>query len=196
MSEPAKQKLSPSQEKLLIVGGVILAALFIAWFFIYHPSKKMVRFLRDELAKVEGQIKQTDEMLSQGKALEEKILLFEDIEKVIETRVPRQEEEGINLLSDYAHKRDLGIAAIRSESKAPLLDQAGQPFVIGGRHCHRLSVFMEMSGRYENLVGYILDLKEFIPSFVTIEAIQIRQGGDAAKSELMFSISVNLYLLD
>jgi Tfp pilus assembly protein PilO len=195
MSEAAKQKLSSNQEKILIVGGVILAALFIAWFFIYHPSKKMIHFLRGELAKVEGQIKQTDEILSQGKALEEKILLFEDIEKVMEKQVPRQEEEGIKLLSDYAHKRDLGIASIRSEAKTPLLDHTGQTFVIGGRHCHKLSVAMEMSGRYENLIGYLLDLKEFIPSFFTLDTIRIQQA-DVSKSELMFSLNISLYLLN
>ena len=180
--------------KINIIAGISVAAFIIFWVFLYIPSKKTIKKLKEELGIVQGQIRQIEGNFGEGGKLGDWIILLEKRYKALDSKFPEKEEEALGALSDLAKQHKIEIRSIQSQPKTFFLDKDAKKIDIEGKVCQIFRVSMELSASYQDLVEYIDALKESLPAYVTIESLRVNKSSSGSL-KLNVALNVALYLL-
>lgn len=188
-------KFSPSQKKITIIGLAILLAFLVFWLFIYLPSKNTVKRIKSELISADNEIGEIEAAISEAKTADEGIRLLKQRYQELNNKFPPGEEDSLRMLSDFAKKLNIEITSIKpGGSKRPFLDEDNKNVEIEGKTCQIVSVSIEMSCLYKDLVEYLQTLKESLPAFMSIEKLKISKDKLLTK-KLNITLDLNLYLL-
>lgn len=174
--------------------SVGLAAFLIPWFLVYLPTKNAVSRAKKELTAAETQIRQIEAIVDKAKSMEEGLTLLQGVFAKINNKFPRQEEESLAMLSDYARKLNIEVVSIKPSAKEFLFDEDGQKIGIEGRFCQSLPVSLELRCSYKDLVGYLEALKKEVTAYLSIEKLRINKDS-LGPAKLSVILDINLYLL-
>lgn len=188
------KQISFSQKKIIIMVSVGLVAFLIPWFLVYLPTKNAVGRAKKELAAAETQIRQIEAIVDKAKNMEEGLTLLQGVFAKINNKFPRQEEESLAMLSDYARKLNIEVVSIKPSAKEFLFDEDGQKIGIECKFCQRLAVSLELRCSYKDLVGYLEALKKEVTAYISIEKLRINKDS-LGPAKLSVILDINLYLL-
>ena len=193
INEKVLKNITTAQKQIVFftVGAVGIFVFFLI--LIYVPTKGKVSRLQSDLQEVQSLINQIEGMLGQGTSMQEGIRFLEERNKVLNSKFPEREEDGLRLLSDIARDSDVHILTIKSDRKVPfLVDQ--QEVVVDAKKCYKLSVSMEIESDYEHMVQYLQKLKDKLPVYMIAERLSIHKGNFGPK-RLTINLKVDLFLL-
>lgn len=188
------RKLSHTQKKALFGSAVIILIFIVFWLCIYLPLRNTVKKLKVELAGMDGQIKQIEEMAGHDRSLGEGIRLLEVDRKKIKSRFPDMEEESIKALASFAKELGISVDSIRPLPKEELLDKNGSPVKIKGAACYVISTAVVMKCSFANLVKFTDIVEKKLPAFAIIQKLNIGTNSDSLQI-LSVNMNLNLYLL-
>ena len=186
--------ISALQKKILIISSVVFLAFLAFWLFIYSPGKNRIAKIKSELQNVQGQLRQTQEIIGGTENTGQNMQLLTERSQKLKNKFPEKEEESLRALSQLARKLNIEIISIKPRAKAAFLDEDNKKTEIEGKRCQCVFVSMEMSCFYKDLVKYIQALKEALPAFISVERLQIKKTG-AVEPKLNIKLDINLYLL-
>ncbi len=184
------KRISRSQKRIIIATFVIMAVFSGFWLAMYVPTQKGINRLKTELEETEGQIRQIEAMVAQGKDMGEGIQLMERQYQQLMLKLPPKEEGALIALFDLAFKVNVEIITIRTQAKRLCRQQV----TTEGKSCYELPISLELRGSFEGLIAYIELLKGSLPAFITFEKINIHSGKSGAPA-LNISLEIQLYLL-
>lgn len=188
------KKLSRVQKKALIISAVFVLSFIVLWLFICLPAGNTVKQLKEQLAGVDGQIKQIEDRVSQARSLDEGIKLLETDLTNLRNRFPSAEETSLKALASFAQKSDISVDSIRPLPKEELLDQNGIPVKIKGKSCYVISVAVAMKCSFFDLVKFTQIIEEKLPAFARIQKLNISSNSINLQI-LSVNMDLNLYLL-
>jgi Tfp pilus assembly protein PilO len=184
------KRISRSQKRIIIATFVIMVVFSGFWVAMYVPTQKGIDRLKAELEETEGQIRQIEAMIAQGKGMGEGIQLMEGQYQQLMLKFPSKEEGALIAFFDLAFKVNVEIITIRTQPKRLCRQQV----TTEGKSCYELPVSFELRGGFGALIAYIELLKGSLPAFITFEKINISPG-KSGTSELSISLEIQLYLL-
>lgn len=181
------------QKTAALAAGMILFLLGLL-IFIDWPRQRELSRLRMEFQNVQANIQMTEQIISQGRSMDEEITALLVRSRWIEGKFPSGEEGSLGRLSELARQNNVEIVSMRFEPKRPLLTAEHSQIEVGGKVCQSVLVSLELKSNFKNFVAYLEALKEFLPAYLTVERMEIRKGSVPEKI-LNVSLKVNLYLL-
>lgn len=190
----AKFQITENQKKIIILGGVVVFVFLLFWMFIFLPSSKEIRALKNELISTDQQIQAIEILLSGSQSRDEAIRLLKQRQQYLSNKFPDKEEESLRLIPDYARKMNITVVALQPGSKTELLDHAGKQIMIEGKVAYFLPISLEVSCYFRDLVKYALELKAALPAFTSINNLDIKRE-EPLNGKIRATIQFDLYLL-
>jgi len=187
------KNMTPSQKKILIITSIALLTFFMSWLLIYCPAKAKISQLQKKLTDIEREINEIEGAVTKGTSFEEGIRLLEERAYTLDSKFPEKEKEALKMLADFARQLNMDIISTQPQTKKPFLGADEGEVRIETKSCQELFVFIEMKGTYQNLIRYLVLLKESLPAYVMVERLKINKDVTGAL-KLNISLGLNLYL--
>ena len=188
------KKLTPSQEKIIVIAVLVLTAFLIFWIFFYLPNRNKVKQIRADLLNVEGQLREIEAITGKTDTIDQGLQLLMKRYQELKSKFPQKEEDSLRTLSYLTRKLNIEIISIEPRPKVALKDKRNKPVEIEGKTCQRIPVSIGMRCFYQDLVKYIETLYETFPTFITIEKVQAYRG-KANIPRLDIKLELSLYFL-
>ena len=189
-----KLAISQNQKKIIIMGGVIFLVFLLFWGFFYLPASREIKSLKSQLWGKQQQIQGIEALVAGSLNRNEAILLLKEKQKLLNNKFPQKEEESLRVISEAARKHNVEILSLEPGAKTEFLDATNAKVVVDSQVLTYLPVSIEVSCFYKNLVGYLLELRNSLPAFVSMTSINIKKE-DLSSGKVRVSIGFNLYLL-
>ena len=189
------EQITQAQRKIIFAAVIDLSVFILFLSLIYMPSRRKVAKLKAELQSIEQEVAEIKKIASQAGSLEKSITLFKDRYSVLQGKFPAKEEEAISKISDLARQLRINIISLKPGAKQVVFSEGKEGLAIEQKVCHNILVAIEMDCTYAELVKYLELLNEELPALVTVETIEIANGGPVTPGKLRVNLSFNLYLL-
>lgn len=186
--------MTTSQKKILIIVGAGLFTFLIFLLFIYLPTQATLKRLKAQLAEIEVQLQEVENITKEGKPIEEGIRLLKERYNVLNGCFPPTEEETLKTLIDLAKDTKIDIDSIDPHQRVVFVDENNTPQQIEGKTCYKMPVSIKIRSSYKDFVSYAEALRKSIAAFVTVEKLQIEKNQEDAK-KLNIYVEINVYLL-
>ena len=188
-----KDKVTPAQKKIALIGLVFVLLFFCLWLFLYLPGRNTLRGLVAQLDATQNQISEIEGILGSAVTLEQGMVSLKDRDEALSSQFPGKEEGALKVFSDLAKELDIELVSIKSEPLRPFLIDK-EKLRIEDSVCLCVPVLLEIKCTYGDFIKYSEALQESLPALITVEKLQItRDKGDP--KELNIAINFNLYLL-
>lgn len=188
------REMDLSQMKFFFISGVTVILIIAPWLWVVLPIEHRSIKLQQELQEVQSRIRKIESLVEKGQSLKETTVLLEERYRRVSSQFPAQEEESLELLSNFAQQRYLKILSVRAQPKTDFWDEDRRKLEIEGKVLQKISVSMEMRGFYKTLINYITAIKEELPAYVMIEKLSLRKE-DSSSMSLDILLEITLYLL-
>ena len=176
------------------MSAAVLFIFLLFWVFLYFPSSKEITRLKKELNSTEQQIQGIEMFLSGSQNRDEAIRLLKARQLYLSNKFPQTEEDSLRLIPEVARKMGINVVSLQPGSITEFVDESGKRIIIDGKRASYLPITMEVVCFYKNLVGYLTELKDILPAFISVvslNAVKEKQLNGKVRSTIGF----NLYLL-
>ena len=190
----SKINISENQKKIIILSGIGVMVFLLFWIFLYLPASNEINNLKSELTSTEQQIQGIEAFLSGTRNRDEAVRLLKEQQQYLSNRFPQKEEESLKLIPEFARKNNIEVISLDPGTKSEFLDESGKQLIIDGKVVYYLPITMEMGCFYKDLVKYLLELKNNLPSFVSVINLNVKKT-DQVSGRVRANVEFNLYLL-
>ena len=187
----SRKEISPDQVNIIIIALVVITAFGIIWLYIFVPARSGVALISRELNKVKREVQTIKATMKPGRSVEEEIDALEKEYFRLYKIVPRDEDETLTLLADYARSLNLTVGSVLTHEPITALDANNNRIVIEGTIFKKLPIEMKLRGRYADIIRFAEVLRESIPAPITINDTQITVLNPETGQ---LDIQTNLYL--
>lgn len=189
-----KIDITQNQKYIIIMSAVGLFIFLLFWVFFYFPSSKEIASLKNELISTEQQIQGIEMLLAGSQSRDESIRLLKERQQYLSNKFPQKEEESLRLISEVARKRNIDVISLQPGLRTEFLDESGKQTIIDGKVASYLPITMEVVCFYKDLVGYLSELKNVLPAFVSVINVNVRKDNQLS-GKVRSTVGFNLYLL-
>ncbi|MDD5128524.1 MAG: hypothetical protein PHO40_02595 [Candidatus Omnitrophica bacterium] len=186
--------ITKNQKKIISVSAAGVFIFLLAWVFFYLPGSKEANRLKDELALTQQQIQGIESLLSGSQNRDEAIRILKSKQQYLSNKFPSQEEDSIKLIPEIARKMNIEVVSLQPGSRSEFIDENGKPVVIDGKVASFLPITMEVVCFYKDMVGYLLELKNVLPAFISVQNLNAKKDNQST-GKIRSTIGFNLYLL-
>jgi len=189
-----KIDITENQKKIIIASASGLFIFLLLWAFFYYPASKEIANLKNELISTEQQIQGIEILLSGSQNRNEAIRLLKQRQEYLNNKFPPKEEESLRIITETARKMNIDVVSLQPGLRTEFLDEAGKQVIIDGRVANYIPITIEVVCFYKDLVGYLTELKNILPAFVSVINVNIKKD-DQASGKIRATVGFNLYLL-
>jgi len=189
-----KIEITENQKKIIIMGAITALVFLLFLVFFYLPASKEIQALKNELISTDSQIQSIETLLSGSGTRDEATRLLKERQQYLNNKFPNKEEESLRLIPEFARKNNIEVISLQPGAKTEFLAEDGKPHIIEGRTAYYLPMTMEISCSYKDLVAYLLELKSYLPVFVSVINLNVRKESQSA-NKVRATVTFNLYLL-
>jgi hypothetical protein len=164
----------------------VVAFLLIFWLFIYLPSSRKLKAIKEELHSAQTKIDQINKIVGEKELAQ----VVTDLTKKLsdlKSKLPGKDEAIISNLSQRARELKVETKKISILGKMPLENP------VAGSNIEKLSLSLELSGEFKALGEYIDNLRNNFPVLITIDKLSISGQGEGRYS-LDASLQLEAYL--
>lgn len=189
-----KINITQDQKKIIAAGSVVLFVFLFFWVFFYLPSLSQLDNLKNEFLSTEQQILAIEALATDSVGRRESIRLLKRKQEYLSARLPQKEQESLRFIPEFARKMNIQVISVSPGSKTEFLDEYGKQVFIKRKVVSYLPISMDVNCYYKDLVKYLLDIKDNVPSLVRITSLDVRRE-DRVSGKIRANIELNLYLL-
>lgn len=181
-------------QKNLLRAALVAATIFIALgLFFFLSMGKRIKDLKKEEAQIRSQV-ETVESLIRGKTINEGFLNLQERLRQLNSKFPDRDEMSLKMISEIARACDIVIKSTQSQPQVIYEDENNNEIKINGKTCQSVTVTLEVSGDYFQLVQFLSELKRSLPADLTFEKIGITKSSENPKI-LNARMIFNIFLL-
>jgi len=196
------EKISLNQKKILIQLGIFIVALSLVWFFLYLPSIKSADKARKELSAIEKEIGEIESMLDDSVPIDESLIQLKEKSEKLDNLFPDKEEETLRAISEFAQKLNINIVSIKPQQKKIIWKKEEEEALqVDGKICQSVTVSIQMTSFYQDLVKYIEMLDKELPAFMVVESVKLIKDKVRVRElklnrdRLNVTLNIGIYLL-
>jgi len=189
-----KIDITPDQKKIIIISFAVLCVFLLLGVFLYLPSLRQIKNLKNEFVSTQQQIQAIEALLAGQQGRDEALRLLKQKQQYLSSGFPQKEEESLRFIPEIARKMNIQVISLNPGSKTEFLDESGRQTVIEGKLVKYLPITMEASCYYKDLVKYLLDLKSNLPAFINVISLNVQKESQLT-GKVRASLEFNLYLL-
>lgn len=182
--------LSKGQKILFLTIFIIFFAILVFWLYIYSPGKDKVKKMQKELAKVEADVAQIDQLIGGRDRLDEVYRKLHERHSQLDMLIPRDDKAALRVISSLAGKSDIEVMSFKPSEPvlAPLSAELKQGTSM------KMSVSMELVCTYRNFGGYLNTLKENpATNLLMIDRVIMSKGRRQEDDRLAVVMDATLY---
>jgi len=187
--------ITGAQKKILIVAGIVIAALAIFLRAAYLPMKQEAERLKREIGVIESEIAAIRQMAGEGRQLEAAIGALKTRLDALNAMFPDREEVILRELSAATTRLGIEVVSMRPQRKRAIKDIDGAAIGIAASSVQEMSVSLNVKTNYRSLGDLFKVLREGLPVFVKVEAVTITRIGDIRSGLLNVDLNLNTYLI-
>lgn len=169
-----------------------LLTLLSAYIIIF-PANSRSKELNKEIYQANLLIKQIENDKERLVPVDQRISELKTMKTELSNIFPDHEEESIGLLTQLAKNNSLEILSLRPEIKKSITTQSKTPLDIDGKEFGSIFISIKMKGNYEHLMEYLKNVREKIPSLITIESMRLTQT-EETENNLTITLNLNVYV--
>jgi len=182
------------QKKVVTIAAVFSAAFLVFLSIMYIPGRNKINALKVELAEVHSKIRKIESLIDEGVSINEGVAAMSQRYQELSRKFPQKEEESLVVLSNVAKELGVEVVSIRAQPKMVYLDKDSQEIEIDDSICHKVSVTMQLKGRYKDIVRYLEKVKSDMSAFSTIDSMSIVKYA-IGEATLNIKADFTIYLL-
>ena len=112
----------------------------------------------------------------------------------LQSRLPPDEKESLKMLSEFAQKHKITIVTLKADARTDFPDGKKLEDNFAGKTCFTIPVSIIMTGKYEDLVQYLQEIRTVLPAYAVIEKMEIHKDSTGI-DQLNATLNLNLYLV-
>ena len=163
------------REKFLVIFVSILVPIFLFYQFYYTQAKKKIDTLREDIKKLDLEIKRYEKLVTKIKFLETQMKQRQEFLNRVKKILPSQKEipDVLKRISDVAKENNLEVITFRPGKEIPQ------------NYYHIIPLDMEIEGRFNNVIKFLNDI-ESLQRLIVLNNVKFQMKNNRLNAMVTF----------